>query len=75
LDFLTAPAIADAELPGLYALMKPYEDRAMAFADATLVHPGTGEGLGAILTLDHADSETCRLPYGEKFRMLPQRKN
>jgi predicted nucleic acid-binding protein len=69
---LGAP-IADADLPGLEALMARYADRPMDFADATLVHVATREGIRTILTIDRADFETYRIGRNAKFRILPAR--
>jgi predicted nucleic acid-binding protein len=65
--------IADADLPGLDALMVRYADRPMDFADATLVHVATREGIRTILTIDRADFETYRIGRNAKFRILPAR--
>jgi predicted nucleic acid-binding protein len=66
-------AIADAELPALQSLMEKYRDRPMDFADATLVHVASQLGLTDILTIDHDDFETYRLPSRKKFRIAPAR--
>ena len=63
--------IPQIELPLLHALMSRYWDRPMDFADATLVHMAARESLTTILTVDHDDFETYRLPGGRKFRILP----
>jgi hypothetical protein len=55
--------------------MAKYADRPMDFADATLVHLGACKGLNTILTIDHDDFETYRLPGGKKFTILPSRKH
>jgi predicted nucleic acid-binding protein len=51
--------------------MERYADRPMDFADATVV--AEREGLKTILTIDHADFETCRIGRSAKFRILPAR--
>jgi predicted nucleic acid-binding protein len=66
-------AIANEELPEIQALMAQYADRPMDFADATLVHLAAREGLNLILTVDHADFSTYRLPARRKFTILPLR--
>lgn len=66
-------AIADEELPQIQALMAQYADRPMDFADATLVHLAARERLSVILTIDHDDFETYRLPGRKKFTILPRR--
>jgi predicted nucleic acid-binding protein len=71
-SILLAP-IADADLPSLDALMARYADRPMDFADATLVHVATREGIRTILTIDRADFETYRIGRNAKFRILPAR--
>lgn len=65
--------IANEELPRVHALMTQYADRPMDFADATLVHLAARERLGTILTIDHDDFETYRLPGRKKFSVLPRR--
>jgi predicted nucleic acid-binding protein len=65
--------ISTADLPALDRLMHRYADRAMDFADATLVHVAEREGLRTILTIDHSDFETYRIGRGAKFRILPER--
>jgi predicted nucleic acid-binding protein len=64
--------IADEELPQIQALMSQYADRPMDFADATLVHLAARERLSVILTIDHDDFETYRLPGRKKFTVLPR---
>jgi predicted nucleic acid-binding protein len=66
-------AIADEELPQIHALMAQYADRPMDFADATLVHLAAREQLSVILTIDHDDFSTYRLPRRKKFTILPMR--
>jgi uncharacterized protein len=65
--------ITNEELPQIQALMDDYADRPMDFADATLVHLATREHLSTILTVDHDDFETYRLPGRKKFTILPSR--
>lgn len=65
--------IANEELPQIEALMSAYADRPMDFADATLVHLAARERLTTILTVDHADFETYRLPGRKKFTIFPPR--
>jgi predicted nucleic acid-binding protein len=67
-------AIANEELPNILTLMGDYADRPMDFADATLVHLAARERLSLILTVDHDDFETYRLPRGKKFTVLPSRR-
>lgn len=70
---LTVCPIDDSALVELQALMVQYADRPMDFADATLVHLAAREGLSTILTIDHDDFETYRLPGRKKFTILPRR--
>jgi uncharacterized protein len=63
--------IANEELSQIQALMEEYGDRPMDFADATLVHVAARERLNTILTVDHDDFETYRLPGRRKFTILP----
>jgi len=65
--------IANEELPEIHALMAQYADRPMDFADATLVHLAARERLTVILTIDHDDFSTYRLPNRKKFTILPTR--
>jgi predicted nucleic acid-binding protein len=65
--------IAHQELPQIEALMHDYADRPMDFADATLVHLAARERLSTILTVDHDDFETYRLPGRKKFTIIPPR--
>jgi len=65
--------IANEELPQIHALMAQYSDRPMDFADATLVHLAARERLSLILTIDHDDFSTYRLPRRKKFTILPRR--
>lgn len=65
--------IAHGELSQVQILMQDYADRPMGFADATLVHLAARERLGTILTIDHDDFETYRLPGRKKFTILPRR--
>jgi predicted nucleic acid-binding protein len=66
-------AIANAELPEIHALMSQYADRPMNFADATLVRLAARERISTILTVDHDDFSTYRLPGRKKFTILPAR--
>ena len=77
-DFVRSGGIAlrpmgDSDLPVLQALMAQYADRPMDFADATLVHLAGRERISTILTIDHDDFETYRLPGRKKFTVLPVR--
>jgi predicted nucleic acid-binding protein len=70
---LTTRPMGDQDLSELHALMTQYADRPMDFADATLVHLAARERLSVILTIDHDDFETYRLPGRKKFTILPRR--
>ena len=70
---LSVCPISDSDLLELNALMVQYADRPMDFADATLVHLAARERLSVILTVDHDDFETYRLPGRKKFTVLPGR--
>jgi hypothetical protein len=65
--------IANEELALIKDLMDDYADCPMDFADATLVHLAARERLSTILTIDHDDFETYRLPGRKKFTILPPR--
>jgi uncharacterized protein len=65
--------IGNEELPQIQALMDDYADSPMDFADATLVHLAARERLSTILTIDHDDFETYRLPGRKTFTVLPRR--
>jgi uncharacterized protein len=65
--------IAHRELSEVQTLMQDYADCPMDFADATLVHLAARERLSTILTIDHDDFETYRLPGRKKFTILPRR--
>jgi predicted nucleic acid-binding protein len=65
--------IENHELPQVQALMDEYADGPMDFADATLVHLASRERLSTILTVDHDDFETYRLPGRKKFTIYPRR--
>lgn len=66
--------ISHHELSQVQALMNEHADRPMDFADATLVHLATRESLSTILTVDHDDFETYRLPGRKRFTIRPARK-
>ena len=70
---ITVVGIDDADLPAVQALMERYNDRPMDFADATLVHLGAKLSLADVLTIDHDDFETYRLPGRRRFRIAPAR--
>lgn len=70
---LTVHPIQDSDLPQLHALMALYADCPMDFADATLVHLAARERISLILTIDHDDFETYRLPGRKRFTILPTR--
>jgi uncharacterized protein len=65
--------IAYEDLPRIQALMAQYADRPMDFADATLVRVAARERLSLILSLDHDDFETYRLPGRKKLAILTRR--
>lgn len=65
--------ITNDELFQIQNLMHDYSDRPMDFADATLVHLAARERLSTVLTVDHDDFETYRLPGRKKFTILPSR--
>ena len=65
--------IAAGDLPALDALMARYGDRAMDFADATLVHLAEREALTDIFTIDHDNFETYRIAGRRRFRIIPAR--
>jgi predicted nucleic acid-binding protein len=69
---ITVHPMQDSDLLELHALMAQYADRPMDFADATLVHLAARERLSTILTIDHDDFETYRLPGRKKFTILPR---
>jgi len=71
---LTIKPMQDFDLPELERLMDDYADRPMDFADATLVHLAARERLSTILSVDHDDFETYRLPGRKKFTILPSRR-
>jgi uncharacterized protein len=71
---LSVCPINDSDLLELNALMVQYADRPMDFADATLVHLAAREHIGLILTIDHDDFETYRLPGRKRFTILPPRR-
>lgn len=66
--------ISHPELSQIEKLMDEYADRPMDFADATLVHLATRESMSVILSVDHDDFETYRLPGRKRFTILPMRK-
>jgi predicted nucleic acid-binding protein len=67
-------AITNRELPQIQSLMEEYADHPMDFADATLMHLAIRENLSTILTVDHDDFETYRLPGRKRFTILPPRR-
>jgi predicted nucleic acid-binding protein len=66
--------ITTPDLAPLQELMSRYKDRAMDFADATLVHLAQRESLSTILTVDHDDFETYRIGGRKRFAILPERR-
>jgi predicted nucleic acid-binding protein len=70
---LVLAPIEDAEMSHLRILMSRYWDRPMDFADATLVYLAKRESLTTILTVDHADFETCRIDGKRRFRVIPSK--
>jgi uncharacterized protein len=69
----TSP-ITNEELPLIKDLMDDYADRPMDFADATLVSSRRPRAPRTILTIDHDDFETYRLPGRKKITILPPRR-
>jgi predicted nucleic acid-binding protein len=65
--------ITNEELPQIHALMDDYADRPMDFADATLVHLAARERVSTILTVNHDDFDTYRLPGRKAFTVIPRR--
>jgi predicted nucleic acid-binding protein len=68
-------SIMNEDLSQIEALMDNYADRPMDFADATLVHLAARERLSTILTIDHDDFETYRLPGRKKFTIFPRQRS
>ncbi|MGA3210736.1 MAG: PIN domain-containing protein [Terriglobales bacterium] len=68
---LTVAPIEDAELGELQELMVRYSDRAMDFADATLVYLAKRHSLSTIFTVDRADFLTYRIEGKRGFQLLP----
>ena len=63
--------IADSELLHVHVLMSQNWDRAMDFAEATLVYLARREGIPTIFTVDHTDFDTYRIEGRHRFRVLP----
>lgn len=59
------------DLVPIRALINKYQDQAMDFADATLVHVANREGFLDIFTLDQRDFGVYRLERGRALRMVP----
>jgi len=54
--------------------MSRYQDRALDFADATLVRLTHRKSRSNILTVDHDDFETYGMGQRKRFTILPQRR-
>ncbi len=70
---LTVAPISDRDLPDVEALMRKYHDRAMDYADATLVHLAQREALSTVFTIDHDGFEAYRVGGRKRLRILPPR--
>lgn len=64
-------SIEHSELHEVHALMSPYGDRPMDFADASLVYLARRERLTTIFTVDPADFATFRIEGNRRFRIVP----
>lgn len=65
-------AIEHLELPHLQRLMTKYSDRAMDFADATLVYLAERESIEVIFTVDWQDFSIYRIGGKRPFRVFPR---
>jgi len=59
------------ELHRIQALMSPYKDLPMDFADGTLVYLGEREAITAVITVDQNDFATYRISGKRQFHILP----
>lgn len=57
-------------LNAIASLMRKYRDRPMDLADASLVWLAGEIGVSAVLTLDHGDFHSYRIPGGGRFDLL-----
>ena len=63
--------ISSRDLPAIQSLMRKYSDQPMDFADASLVHVASREGLDEVFTLDRRDFGVYRLKKDRAFTILP----
>ena len=63
--------ISSRDLPAIQSLMRKYSDQPMDFADASLVHVASREGLDEVFTLDRRDFGVYRLKKDRAFTLLP----
>ena len=70
LPFEIAP-LADADLPGINAVLTKYRSLGIQLADASLLHLANREGIQTIFTLDRRDFGVLRLAHGKKFHLIP----
>ena len=63
--------ISSRDLPAIQSLMRKYSDQPMDFADASLVHVASREGLDEVFTLDRGDFGVYRLKKDRAFTILP----
>lgn len=66
--------LGEADLPGIAAILRKYEDLSIQLADASLVHLANRQGVDTIFTLDHRDFGVMRLADGKKPRLVPSHK-
>lgn len=63
--------LAEADLPGVAAILTKYADMRIQIADASLVHLANREAIETIFTLDRRDFGVLRLAHGKKLHLIP----
>lgn len=60
------------DLPAIAAILKRYEDAALQFADAALVHLAEREDIRTVFTTDRRDFSLIRLKRNRALNLIPE---
>jgi predicted nucleic acid-binding protein len=61
-----------ADLAGIAAILRRYEDSGVQFADAALAHLAERENVRTVFTLDRRDFSILRLKRNRALRIIPE---
>jgi hypothetical protein len=63
-------ALAEADLPGIAAVLTRYKTLNIQIAGSSLLHLANRERIDTVFTLDRRDFGVLRLAHGKKLRLI-----